>query len=120
MGALGINLDTGTALISTVALGIAVDDTIHFLTEYLSWRKAGMPIAQALESVFTIKGEAILTSSIILCIGFGVLVLSRFGPIINFGLLTGVIMITAYVGDMVLLPSILLLENPGARRRGKV
>ena len=40
MGALGINLDTGTALIATVALGIAVDDTIHFLTEYLSWRKA--------------------------------------------------------------------------------
>ena len=78
-----------------------------------------MPIAQALESVFTIKGEAILTSSIILCIGFGVLVLSRFGPIINFGLLTGVIMITAYVGDMVLLPSILLLKEPRSAEEGQ-
>jgi predicted RND superfamily exporter protein len=56
------------------------------------------------------KGRAILSSSLILCIGFGVLVLSRFVPTINFGMLSAIIMITAVIGDLVVLPSIILLK----------
>lgn len=111
MGIAGIPLDTGTALIAAIAMGIAVDDTIHFLSEYKSKRKRGMHRSKALRVATLIKGRAIISSSIILCIGFGVLILSRFVPIIHFGFLCSVIMITAIIGDFVVLPAVLLLKG---------
>jgi hypothetical protein len=110
MGAFGIPLDTGTALIAAVSLGIAVDDTIHFLTEYQRQRSKKKSIAAALEKASIVKGQAILISSIILSIGFGIMVFSRFVPIIHFGLLSAIIMITALVGDLVVLPSFMLFK----------
>ena len=107
MGALGIPLNTATSLISAVAIGIAVDDTIHFLFEYKSLRASGMSIDLSVERTIDKKGRAILTSSLILCIGFGVMVFSRFIPIVNFGSLSAVIMITAVIGDLIVLPSVL-------------
>lgn len=108
MGFLGIPLNTSTALISVVALGIAVDDTIHFLTEYNLRRAQGLPLPEALHRVMLDKGRGICASSIILVIGFSVLVLSRFVPTISFGGLSAVIMITAWIGDMVVLPAVML------------
>jgi predicted RND superfamily exporter protein len=61
--------------------------------------------------VLLFKGRAMMSSSLILCIGFGVLLFGSFVPTMNFGLLTAIIMITALVGDMVVLPSILLLKR---------
>lgn len=111
MGALDIPLDTGTALIAAVALGIAVDDTIHFLTEYQRMRAQGIAAPKVLASVFEIKGRAIISSSLILCLGFGVNMLSRFVPVINFGLLCAIIMVTAVISDLVLLPAVILLKK---------
>ncbi len=111
MGVMGIPLDTGTALIAAVALGIAVDDTIHFLTEYQERRAQGLLIPEALMHVIDTKGRAILSSSLILCVGFGVMVLSRFVPVVHFGLLCAIIMITAVIGDLVLLPAVILLKK---------
>ena len=111
MGAVGIPLDTGTALIAAVSQGIAVDDTIHFLSEYQRQRAQKRSIADALQAATTIKGQAILISSVILCIGFGIMVLSRFVPIIHFGLLSAIIMVTALIGDLVVLPAIMLLRK---------
>ncbi|MBT8340301.1 MAG: MMPL family transporter, partial [Desulfatitalea sp.] len=117
MGAAGIPLNTGTALISVVALGIAVDDTIHFLNAYDHKRKSNASISEAVESVIATKGPAILISSLILSTGFGVVVLGSFIPIIQFGALTACIMLTAMIGDLILLPSILLLkkEHPAGK-----
>ena len=114
MGAAGIPLNTATALISTVALGIAVDDTIHFLSEYNKQRAQKVSIPKSLERVIFTKGRAIISSSLILCIGFGVLILSSFVPTINFGMLSSIIMITAVIGDIVVLPSIVLLRKSKA------
>ncbi len=111
MGAFGIPLDTGTALIATVALGIAVDDTIHFLNEYQLQRSQGLPIRESLMHIIETKGHAILSSSVILCAGFGVMVFSRFVPIIHFGLLSAIIMFTALIGDIILLPSVIMLKS---------
>ncbi len=105
MGFAGIPLDTGTALIAAVALGIAVDDTIHLLHEYRTGRLLGMPVSISMKSATIIKGRAILSSSIILTIGFGVLMASSFVPIVHFGLLTALIMLTAVVGDLIVLPA---------------
>jgi predicted RND superfamily exporter protein len=98
-------------LIAAVAVGIAVDDTIHFLTEYRAKRAQAVPVGDSVRSVLFSKGRAIMSSSLILCMGFGVLLFSSFVPTMNFGLLTAIIMITALVGDMVVLPSILLLRK---------
>jgi len=114
MGIAGIPLNTGTALISAVALGIAVDDTIHFLNEYNLQRRSNTPIPSAVERVITTKGRALIISSFILAIGFGVVVLGSFVPIIQFGTLTAGIMITALFGDLVVLPSILLQKKEKA------
>ncbi len=112
MGALDIPLNTATALISVVALGIAVDDTIHFLTEYNRKRTRNQPVRVALAEVTTEKGVALSATSIILTIGFGVLIFSNFTPTMNFGGLSAVIMITAWVGDLIVLPAtILLFQN---------
>jgi predicted RND superfamily exporter protein len=111
MGLLGIPLDTSTALIAVVALGIAVDDTIHFLSEYNFFRQQKMSMVDSLESVLLGKGLAIVTTSVILCAGFGVLVFSNFVPTFYFGLLSAMVMLTALVGDMLLLPSIMLLRK---------
>jgi predicted RND superfamily exporter protein len=111
MGAFHIALDTGTALISAVALGIAVDDTIHFLSEYRVQRGNKNSVSQSLSNVISVKGRAILSSSLILCIGFGVIAFSRFAPVMNFGILLALIMMTALIGDLLVLPAILLLRK---------
>lgn len=108
MGALGIPLNTSTALISVIGLGIAVDDTIHFLTEYNLRRAEKMPIRETLRRVTMEKGLGICSSSVILFIGFSVLMLSNFVPTMSFGFLSAVIMITAWIGDMVVLPAVVL------------
>jgi len=111
MGAAAIALDTGTALIAAVAIGIAVDDTIHFLTEYKERRGLGMPIPRAVQAVLFLKGRALLSSSIILSIGFSVLILSSFQPTMNFGFLTAIIMLTALIGDVFFLPGVIMLKK---------
>jgi predicted RND superfamily exporter protein len=108
MGLLGIPLNTSTALISVVALGIAVDDTIHFLTEYNRKRAENLPMREALQQSILDKGTAICASSLILVIGFGVLLFSSFVPTMSFGGLSAVIMITALIGDLIVLPAAML------------
>lgn len=111
MGLVGIPLNTATAIISAVAIGIAVDDTIHYLTMYQFYRSQGMPMGEAaLESVKA-KGEPIMVTSFILCFGFGVMVFSSFVPTIQFGFLIAVIMLFAMVCDLFILPALLLLKN---------
>jgi uncharacterized protein len=111
MGVTGIALDTGTALISAVALGIVVDDTIHFLIEYQRQRAQGIGVRDAVELVILQKGLGMISSSVIVFIAFGIMVLSRFMPVVHFGLLCAIIMVTALIGDMVLLPAVLLLKE---------
>jgi uncharacterized protein len=111
MGITGIALDTGTALISAVALGIVVDDTIHFLIEYQRQLAQGLGIRDAVEMVIVQKGLGIMSSSVIVFIGFGILVLSRFIPVVHFGMLCAIIMVTAIVGDMILLPAAISLKG---------
>ena len=113
MGLMGIPLNTATSLIAAVAIGIAVDDTIHFLSRYNRERKQGLSIAKAVETTMLVKGRALLSSSAILCVGFGILVLSSFMPIVYFGALSALIMITAVIGDLIVLPAVLMIKGTG-------
>ncbi|MGM0609438.1 MAG: efflux RND transporter permease subunit, partial [Candidatus Muiribacteriota bacterium] len=111
MGFFGIPLNAATALIAAVALGIAVDDTIHFLTAYSKYSKVSATVSQAVRMSIMDKGKAIITSSFILIIGFGTLVFSSFVPTIYFGVLSSIIMVAAVIGDLFFLPSLILLTQ---------
>lgn len=103
MKALGMSLDVGTIMTSAIALGIAVDDTIHFLA---SWQKKG------LEKASLDTGKAILLSSLIIGVGFASLLSSNFSPTRSFGLLCVNAMILALIGDLLVLPGLLQRFGP--------
>lgn len=109
MGFLQIPLNTATAIISAVALGIAVDDTIHFLSEYQDQRAAGIPRPAAVRAAIIEKFSPILSTSLILIFGFGVLITSSFVPTIQFGLLCSLIMVFALLSDLLVLPAVLMV-----------
>jgi uncharacterized protein len=99
----GIPLDLGTAMTGAIALGIAVDNTFHFIE---GWRKNGA------EATAANIGRAMIVTSLVIGAGFLSLILSEFGPTRNFGILTSVVMVTALIGDMcVLTPLLDLVER---------
>ena len=106
MGAAGIPLDFMTMTIAAIAMGIAVDDTIHYTHRYLQELKNYSPeeaIARSHQSV----GFALIYTSLIIALGFGLLVFSDFVPGMLFGLLTGLAIIIALLADLTLLPVLL-------------
>lgn len=109
MGASGIWLDMGTALIASVAVGIAVDDTLHIYHGFRSRLARGLAPVAALARSYRSAGRAVVTTTIILSAQFMILVFSDFVPTGNFGLLTTVGLVTALVFDLLLLPALLLV-----------
>ncbi len=107
MGWLGIPLDISTVMIASVIIGIAVDDTIHFLYRFRRERQAALTIEAALTSTFRQVGSPLVISTLVFCGGFFVLVASSFVPIGYFGLLSGFTVLAALVGDLLLLPALL-------------
>jgi predicted RND superfamily exporter protein len=116
MGWTGIAINTATAVISCVAIGIAVDDTIHYMTRFRKEYQRNPDEAQAASRSLTSTGRALFFTSFILTLGFLVLIFSHFRPIIYFGSLMGITMISALVGDLVLLPVLLMLLKPIPKR----
>jgi len=112
MGWVGIAINTATAVISCVAIGIAVDDTIHYLSRFRKEYRARPDEALAAARSLTTTGRALFFTSFVLTFGFFVLVFSNFKPLIYFGFLTGITMISALAGDLVLLPVLLMVLKP--------
>ncbi|MEN8264109.1 MAG: MMPL family transporter [Nitrospirota bacterium] len=107
------------ATVSATSLGIIVDDTVHFLTKYLrARREQGLDRAGAINYAFSTVGFAILTTSIILAAGFGVLAFSTFKITGEMGTLTALAIIIALVGDFLFLPSLLLLGSKKTSSKG--
>ena len=112
MGATGIPLNSATAVIAAVAIGIAVDDTIHFLHSYLEHKQLEMDTANALKHAIVQKGIPLITTSLIMAGGFCILLTSSFVPTIQFGLLVSLIMVFAILSDLLILPCLLLKFDP--------
>ena len=106
MGWLGITLDLMTITIAAIAMGIAVDDTIHYIHRYLEELPNQSP-DQTVERSHHSVGYAMLYTSYIIILGFSLLVFSEFVPSILFGLLTGLAMALALIFDLCLLPVLL-------------
>lgn len=108
MGWAGIKLDVATIMIASIALGIAVDDTIHFIFRFKKEQSASEEYAQPIMSTLSSTGKAIIFTSLVNFCGFFVLCFSDFKPMIYFGLLTGITIIAALIGDLIVLPAALV------------
>lgn len=109
MGIFGIWLDMATAMIASVAVGIAVDDTIHIFHGFITRVKAGVRPTTAIIKTNRLAGRAVMTTTIILTVQFIIVVTSQFLPTYNFGRLTALGLVTALVFDLLLLPALLML-----------
>lgn len=107
MGWLKIPLDIMTITIASISMGIAVDDSIHYIHRYLEELKDG-PGDRAVEATNFSVGYAVIYTSLIVTIGFSLLAFSDFMPSVLFGLLTSLAMVLALLGNLYLLPVLLI------------
>jgi len=108
IGYMGIALEAGVAIMFTIIFGIAVDDTIHFLTRYKLCRQKGMDPVSATRTTIMETGKAIIITSVILFFGFFNMVFSSSPPTFTVGLLISVTLFSALVFDLLLLPALLM------------
>ncbi len=111
MGIFGIYLDFSSIVVAAVTIGLAVDDTIHFMMQYIQARKAGKDNKEAIHIAVSHAGRAIFFTSIILFCGFIILIFSTFVPNIYLGLLGGIIILLALVGDLIVLPALITVSK---------
>jgi predicted RND superfamily exporter protein len=111
MGWLGINIDIGVAIAGAIIIGVAVDDTIHFLVKYFDARKRGLNMEDTFDEVLRYAGKAILFTTIILSVAFSMFAFSTFTPNQNFGIVTAFALVIAFVVDLLLLPALLSLVD---------
>ena len=105
MGAAGINLDSMTAMVASVAIGLAVDDSIHFVSRVRLRQAEGDGMTDALRNATVDVGRALVFTSIVLCAGFGAMLVGSFVGMVYFGLLCMITIVFALAADLFLLPS---------------
>ncbi|MBT7306568.1 MAG: MMPL family transporter [Gammaproteobacteria bacterium] len=107
MGYFELPLDIGTAMVGVIALGICVDDTIHFLSRYHFFTRGTQDVERALMETVAHEATPITTTSVALAMGFLTLTLSSFQPVVHFGALSALVMILALFSNFVLTPILL-------------
>ena len=107
MGYADIPLNVGTTMAAAIAIGLAVDDTMHFMLRYNQELKSSKSQSRAMR--LTIRGEAlpVISTSVALMAGFLVFVLSDFPPVAQFGILSALVIGTALVADFVITPLVI-------------
>jgi len=112
IGMLGIPLDMMTITIAAITIGIAVDNSIHYIYRFKEEFNIIKDYQKTLKTCHSTVGVAILNTSITIVFGFSILVLSKFIPTIYFGVFTGLAMLLAMVLVLTLLPSLILVIKP--------
>ena len=112
IGLLGIPLDMMTITIAAITIGIAVDNSIHYIYRFKEEFKKINNYNKTLDRCHSTVGIAILNTSITIVFGFSILVLSNFIPTIYFGVFTGIAMLLAMISVLTLLPKLLLVYKP--------
>jgi len=105
MGWLDISLNVATVMVASVALGVVDDDTIHFLNRYRRETHLGATTDEAIETATIHEGRAALTTAIVNCSAFGVLMLSEYQPSAWFGGLLALTMVVAFLAEVFALPA---------------
>ena len=112
IGLLGIPLDMMTITIAAITIGIAVDNSIHYIYRFKEEFLKTKDYNKTLKICHSTVGVAILNTSITIVFGFSILVFSKFIPTIYFGVFTGIAMLLAMISVLTLLPSLILISKP--------
>jgi len=119
MGYFNIHLKPATALIYQLAFGIAIDDSIHFLTMYRHYRKQGQPLKKAISESIRHTGMSIIYTSVVLFMGFIIFAPSAFNSTSLLGTLTSLTLFIAMFCNLLLLPALLLRFDRDGKLTGK-
>tara|TARA_B100001248_G_scaffold198891_1_gene153249 strand:- start:597 stop:1052 length:456 start_codon:yes stop_codon:yes gene_type:complete len=112
IGLIGIPLDMMTITIAAITIGIAVDNSIHYIFRFREEFKIIKNYSKTLDRCHRTVGVAILNTSVTIVFGFSILVLSNFIPTIYFGIFTGIAMLLAMLSVLTLLPKLILIYKP--------
>ena len=112
IGLLGIPLDMMTITIAAITIGIAVDNSIHYIYRFKEEFNHLNNYNETIKICHSTVGKAILNTSITIVFGFSILVLSKFIPTIYFGIFTGIAMLLAMILVLTLLPALILFIKP--------
>lgn len=111
MGWTGIRLDIATAIIASITVGIGVDNTIHFLNNYRHFCGKDLSTDDSITAAISTGGTAIIYSALALICGFSVLVISKFQPILLFGVMMGFTFVATTTGALLILPAVVKLTG---------
>jgi len=111
IGALSVPMDLFTMMVASIAIGLAVDDTIHFMHNFRRYYEAGGDPKDAVRQTLDTTGRAMLVTSVVLSLGFFIFAFATMSNLINFGLLTAFTIIMALVADYLLAPALMVLVN---------
>jgi uncharacterized protein len=104
-----IPLDMFTLLIGSIAIGLAVDDTIHFMHNFRRYYLESGDAAKAIEETFFTAGKALVITTIVLSLGFYAYLMANMISVQNFGLLTGSVIVLALLSDLLLAPALMMV-----------
>jgi predicted RND superfamily exporter protein len=111
IGAFGFPMDMFTMMVASIAIGLAVDDTIHFMHNFRRYYEASGDPHQAVYETLHTSGRAMLVTTIVLSMGFFIYMFASLNNIIRFGFLTGVTLIAALLADYFLAPALMVMVN---------
>ena len=109
MGMLGLPLDAMSILVGSIAIGLAVYDTVHFMHNFRRYHLIHGDVRLAVEKTLTSTNRALLLTTIVLSSGFFIFTISTMNNLISFGLITGLTIIVALLGDILLAPAMMTL-----------
>jgi len=110
-------------MVASIAIGLAVDDTIHFMHNFRRYYEAGQNAEQAVYETVHSTGRAMLVTTIVLSLGFFIYAFATMNNVINFGVLTGFTILMALAADYFLAPALMMVVHgrkaPGAAAKEK-
>ena len=105
----GVSLDLGTVVVGAMCMGIAVDDAIHVMARYISYKRLGFNTYQSVGWAVRESGRPVIFTSLILVLGFVAMLFASLIPTILFGVFAALIMALALLGDLLVLPALLFI-----------
>jgi predicted RND superfamily exporter protein len=118
MGAFNVMVDLNALMICSIAIGLVVDDTMHFMYNYRKYYEITGDATQAVRETFLSTGRALLITSIVLSANFFIFLFATFTSTHKFGFFTGLVIILALLADFIIAPALMVLAMPHLKLKG--
>ena len=117
MGWMDTPLDLNSLMIGSIAMGVVVDDTVHFMYNFQKYYDRKPDPTYAIRKTLTGTGRALLITSLVLCTGFFILLTASLNHLVRFGLFTGITILFALAADFLLVPALMVVLKGRSHRR---